>query len=460
MTKKILSVDYDFPGGEVQYLSINSSQSLLDADIIVIEPSFSVYSSRENYMGKRQITESDSMSLAEDIYRMNREIDSCLDEGKTIIVFLGRIEDVYIYTGKKEYSGTGRNQKVTHIVEQISPLRLLPIKLGRVVPSSGTEIKIGRELGVLSTYWKLFGKDSNYQSYIENDKLKPLLTTKNGKNVVGTIINVSSGHIVVLPKLEYPENCVEVDDGEEVWTDEGVTFGNKLIHTIIEIDKELHQENAKTPKPDWIKDSIYQSGIEKELVGKIENTLAQIRTLEDTKCDLELELENEESLKNLLFETGKQLEETIISALKILGFSVERYKENDSEFDSVFLSEEGRFLGEAEGRDNKAIAVEKLSQLMRNIAEDLTREEIDEPAEGVLFGNAFRLSKPEERGEFFTQKCLISAKREGIALVKTPDLFWVAEYLKRTNDEEFAKKCREAFFMSKGEIVQFPQIPS
>jgi len=93
-----------------------------------------------------------------------------------------------------------------------------------------------------------------------------------------------------------------------------------------------------------------------------------------------------------------------------------------------------------------------------NIHEDFARDEIDEPAKGVLFGNAYRLTPPEERGDFFTQKCLTSAKRSQTALVRTTDLFAVTRYLSIKKDARFAKKCRTAILSGVG-IVEFHEIP-
>jgi hypothetical protein len=142
-----------------------------------------------------------------------------------------------------------------------------------------------------------------------------------------------------------------------------------------------------------------------------------------------------------------------------LGFKADNFKESESEFDAIFSSEEGRFLGEVEGKDNKAINIDKLSQLERNIQEDFAREEITEFAKGVLFGNAHRLLPPSERLEFFTQKCIGGAQRLKVALVRTPDLFVISKYLKEHNDLAFAKSCREAILKTEGEVVEFPPAP-
>lgn len=145
-------------------------------------------------------------------------------------------------------------------------------------------------------------------------------------------------------------------------------------------------------------------------------------------------------------------------ALKIMGFKTSSYKENESEFDVVFESYEGRLLGEAEGKDSKAVNVGKLRQLQMNILEDLEREEVEEPAKGVLFGNGFRLTPPEDRAVQFTAKCISASKQNGTALVSTSELFRAAKYLAEIDDVNFARQCREAILNGTG-LVTLPALP-
>jgi hypothetical protein len=90
---------------------------------------------------------------------------------------------------------------------------------------------------------------------------------------------------------------------------------------------------------------------------------------------------------------------------------------------------EGRLIGEAEGKDNKAVNVDKLRQLSMNIHEDLQREEVISPAKGVLFGNGYRLQPIAEREAAFTEKCVSAALTSSTSLVATADLFRAAQYL-------------------------------
>ncbi len=54
MAKQILSVGYDVPGGLVEYVALDTTQFLRDADIIVFEPGLALrkYSVESTYEGK------------------------------------------------------------------------------------------------------------------------------------------------------------------------------------------------------------------------------------------------------------------------------------------------------------------------------------------------------------------------------------------------------------------------
>lgn len=257
----------------------------------------------------------------------------------------------------------------------------------------------------------------------------------------------------------------EEDDDEEqnqvemVWNEEGVSFGHRLLKCVIEIDRALKESIEITPAPDWTEDSVFElpkdASVREELL-KVET---QLEELDKRKGELKTDLIHHSSPKRLLYEKGKPLENAILDALSSIGFSASNYKDTESEFDVIFESPEGRFLGEAEGKDNKPINIEKLRQLEMNILEDFEKDEVDVMAKGTLFGNAYRLKKIDEREEFFTEKCQTAAKRSSTALIRTIDLFPIVQYLSGNNDKAFAKKCRKAILSANGEIVVFPEIP-
>lgn len=187
---------------------------------------------------------------------------------------------------------------------------------------------------------------------------------------------------------------------------------------------------------------------------KVEEDLHQIQLKKEILLD---KIKESSALRNLLFEKGKLLEHAIHLALNIIGFEVSYFDDGKSEFDAVFTSEEGRFIGEAEGRDNKPINIDKLRQIALNIHEDLRKEDVVEPAKGVLFGNPYRMLPIDERNEPFTEKCLHSAIVSSTALIFTPDLFIVAKYLHDNQNKVFAKRCRNAILKKSGRVL-FPEI--
>jgi hypothetical protein len=92
--------------------------------------------------------------------------------------------------------------------------------------------------------------------------------------------------------------------------------------------------------------------------------------------------------------------------------------------------------------------------------EDFARDEVTDYAKGLLFANAYRLKPIADRSEFFTDKCISAAKRIGAALIRTPDLFAPARYMKEhPGDSEYARNCQECIFSATGSVVVFPEPP-
>jgi hypothetical protein len=65
----------------------------------------------------------------------------------------------------------------------------------------------------------------------------------------------------------------------------------------------------------------------------------------------------------------------------------------------------------------------------------------------------------ENRHEFFTQKCIKGAEREKIGLIKTIDLFFICQYLKANDNDDFKTQCRKSIHDGLGSIINFPVIP-
>lgn len=456
--KKIITIGFDIPGYAENYKSYSSSQSLLDADIIIFESNFSDYSCYDSYQGKFSYSEDRSFQLKEDTRHWYNEISTALQDGKTVFVFMGKYEEIFVHTGQKQYSGTGRSTRVTNIVAPYNNYEFLPVDISNLIPKEGTELKFGNN-PIFSTFWNEFNKQIRYESYIDGKIESPLFFTKTGNKPVGGLFRVGKGSLVLLPPIRYPEKFTKYEKKEAYWTNEAVKFGKRLVQVLVDIDNTLRGAVETTPPPEWVKQKEYRIKSETELKRKIGNVSEKAEKLVAKKNTLLNTLQRETSLRNLLFEKGKPLENTIIDALEILEYKAEQYDDGNLEIDQVITSPEGeRFIGEAEGKDNSAINIDKFRQLESNIQEDLQRDEVNEPAIGILFGNGYRLTAPQQREEQFTEKCIKNAERLNAVLVRTFDLFKVVRYVKENNDKKFAKECRKAMLKSRGKIVKFPQI--
>jgi len=462
MSKKFITIGFNIPGYDKCFYSYSSDQSLLDADIIIFEPNFNDYT-LDSYQGKPSYNENKSFRLQEATRHWKRELSTALEEGKTIFVFFSKYKEIFVHTGKKEYAGSGRSERLTLYVTPYDNYQFFPIDLPPLISKGGSKLLFNNDQ-TFSTFWKEFNNFLKYESYIDGKIENPLFFTKTANKPVGGIFRVGKGHLVLLPPLRYPEDKFTKYDEkkeEEFWTNEAVKFGKRLVQVLVDIDKALRSLVEVTPPPQWALAKEFEIPEVNRIRKKISSITKKIDSLTVTKNELLQGLTKEEELKNLLFEKGKPLENAILLALRILGYKAERYDNGELELDSVILSPEGDiFIGEAEGRDDAPISIDKFRQLESNIQEDLEREDVKAPAIGILFGNGFRLTKLKERPEQFTDKCIKNAARLNAILIRTPDLFKVSKYLKTSKDKNFAKKCRQSIVSSQGKIVNFPIIPT
>lgn len=461
MKKEIISVGIDLASEEVAQSEIESRQSLLDWDIVLFRPDISpfIHSYADSYQGKPCLDDTRSFNLKECLEHWRREILQAVESGKTVIVFVSDVQEVFVATGDKSYSGTGRNRHTTRIVVPITNHASLPVNLkGKSSVGAAMKLTAGG-VEALSHYWKGFGACSSYKLIFGEEVPGIAVTTKAGDKPVGALVRKGrqNGALLLLPDLEFcPDDFLEETDGEMSWTDEAKKFASKFIAAIVEIDRCVRSTGDLTPEPAWASAEQYSSDQEVELRRALLDAEMAVEAAQKHKERISVDLYSAGSLRSLLYEKGKPLELTIVQALRLLGFSAEQYRDGESEFDVVFESEEGRLIGEAEGKDTKAVNVDKLRQLSMNVHEDLARDEVASPAKGVLFGNGYRLVEPSERPSQFTEKCISAAAIASVALVCSSDLYRVALALTNNYDDDYAAECRSLIISTNG-IVKFPE---
>ncbi len=462
-TRKILIVGFELASSEPTFATFRSKTSLLDWDIFLFRPEISefLHNHYETYQGKPCFSDSASFAAKECCAHWRREIKQAVEAGKTVIVFLPPLYEAYVDTGDRSYSGTGRNQKTTRHVELLTNYHALPASVGPV-STTGTSMKLASKgAEVLAPYWAEFGDVSSYRVCLEASEVPGVVQTRVGDKPVGAMYGSksSAGTLLLLPDVDFDSPSFKKRKGGGVfWTPEAKQFSNAFLSAVVALDKGLRSSAEATPEPSWANDARYTLTLENTLRGRLLDAEREVEEAQRKKEQVVEEIASAAMPRALLYEKGKRLEEAIIFALKTIGFKAEPFHLSDSEFDVVFESDEGRLIGEAEGKDSKAVNIDKLRQLSMNIHEDLQREEVSQPAKPVLFGNGYRLQEPAIRQDPFTEKCYAAASTSSTALVFTADLFPPVQYLLSQHDPDYAAACRAVLLSNVGRI-RFPNPP-
>ena len=457
--KRILTIGLELASNTVTHSKFREKRSLLDWDIILFKPQiFEFYDHEDTYQGKPYLNEDDSFRLTESCEHWKRQIKLAFDAGKTIVVFATNLYEVFVDTGNRDRSGTGRNEKTTILVQTFNNYHSLPLNLDPI-ESHGTRMKLSTDGNRwLAPYWNKFGHHSSYKVFFEEPTVPPCIVTSDGNKAVGAIFKSanSTGTLVVLPDIEFEPDRFFVEEDEDMrYTSEAEQFAIRFLQCVTALDQQLQRRGNTTPTPSWALGKDYV--LEPELLLKRE--LDEAKKREELARSQREELEKKCSAigeyRALLYEKGIPLENAIAKALDLMGFKTSSFEASDSQIDVIFVSEEGRLVGEAEGKDNRAINIEKFRQLSLNIQEDFERNEVLTPAKPVLFGNPFRLEVPEERDGPFTEKCKSAAALNSTALVFTPDLFHVVKYLLHHDDPSYSNECRRTILETVGRVT-FP----
>ncbi|KIA96187.1 hypothetical protein OC25_03640 [Pedobacter kyungheensis] len=468
--KRVSNIGIHIPSNDENYIRLDSISSLSETDIAIFSPdldstaysSYDSHYSRGVYEGKTLYNKDSSSKILDHTKHWQSELLHFVENGGTLVVVLCKKQDFYIYSGTKSTSGTGRNQKTTEHVAPFTNYNLLPFSSVDFASASGKTVYPNSSL--VTELHNNFKDYFSFETYIKSDVIGKgsTFTTKNKDRVLGAALTLKKGFLVFLPNVDFEiDKLTQYNSKTDKtsWNSEGIKLGKLFLNSLVQIDKVLHQKQDKTPKPNWLSETAYGLHSSTATQTKISKLTEEILRKKKEIADLRNELAEQDSLKDLLFETGKPLEKAVIKALIILGYKAENYDDGELELDQIIISPEGeRLIGECEGKDSKDIDVSKFRQLLDGLNADFEKEEVKERASGLLFGNPQRLTSPNERTLSFTAKCQTGAKREQIGLVKTADLFLVCKHILESGDQHFAKTCRESISLQLGEIVKFPEI--
>lgn len=396
----------------IDLLSFNSYNSLLDYDIVIIDlGGISLeYTSEKNYAGKRLLTEHNSFEFLADFKRRKEEIKDLLALGKTLYVMLPSEASFYIYTGKNEYSGTGRNRQTTNIVHELNILNILPIKLN-VTTGLGSKLAYSTD----SPYKSLFeikGMDYYYNAYFSSeDNGIPVAYIANTEKNVSKVFPINDGRLIVFPSI--------FDEGDYSSEKEYRTVINNFLHTIDDLEEEIKVSLDDYLLPEWAdKYNILTEKNEKE---KIEELNKEIEKLEIEKEKTKGRLSSIQKYKLAFTASGKELETIIYEIFSELGFKSMPIEHNRA--DGIFEYDDLKIVTEIKGV-NGSSAEKHGAQLEKWVSEFVEKEGTIPKA--ILIVNGFRKKDLSARNEtvFPNQMIDYSTKREH-CLISTVQLLGI-----------------------------------
>lgn len=426
----IITVNYPLEGDRITNTKIDGDITLLDADVVICDPSEIRELWKDVKRGSDNIPymySPNSDRIRATLNSRKTEVESLLENGKIIISFL---------TTLSGFKGEKGNRSEYDIITNYD---FLPLQQSYVIErimagsSSVNSLKHNKIKTLFSPFFEAFKDEINYTAYleVEAEGIEDYFILNKSSRPVAAIHKASNGLIVLLPSIPYKKD------------------NQKLLGVIRSCSKKYLTNHVKTPPPSWVQ--AYALEEERPLLEKTEILQKEIIKLQEEKKQLEDEKNKITLFKGLLFEQGPELESIIIKAFQLLGFKAKTRKQDDLEHDIVFDSPEGRGIAEVEGKDNDAIHIGKLDQLNRVIDEDF--DLTGTYPQGVLIGNHYRLTKPENRKDPFTEKVHIVANKKSINLLKTTTIYEMVDLiLKDPSNENLKSKFRKLILTTSGEI--------
>lgn len=432
---KIISVDFKIDVDDVTNTKMNSEISLLDGDIILINPAKTEWCFGEfkkyGGSGNEYVTMSqNSIQKMKKFKERKEEIERLLYNGKIIISFLAPIQTMKMQKNRNSYPVYSNYNWLP------DELNYLP---GSIRNGTGESIFLD-DSNYFTSFYSGFKNQLNYKAYlisgsIDNLNLSDKLKIKNNTgNLVGFSKKVGNGLMIFLPYISDEFNS------------------KKLVDILIQCSKPFLTNNLKTEPPNWTCE--FKIPGEKDLQDDIKKIKDEISDLKNNLDELNKDKNELTSFKKLLYEQGKPLEEEVKKSFELMGFEVTDHENDDMEHDIILECNKGRIIGEIEGKDNDPIRISKLDQLSRVVDEDFHRN--DSYPEGILIGNGYRLSNIEDRPNIFTEKVQISADRKNFGLLDTVELYKISvKLLENPNNLDLKKEAREIIFDSLGNEIKF-----
>lgn len=412
MRTLLLDCPFDLPGADAY--TFMSYVSVFDYDLVMWDPGATARKLaskpyQAEHRGRPSLDAADSVAFIEALSRRKAEFGELLALGRTLVVFASPPKVFWFESGRRETSGTGRNQKVTNIIDSIDLLLALPMSYEAKV-GVGLELELAAD--VAAGLWRATKGEWVYLCTLETFPGEGILRVANSDKIVGSVeIRENGGVFALLPKPLIATEDVEEDEttqDDEEAVDE-TEEDRLLVPTAIYSWAVGLSVSEDEPVPDWCVNLLLDSEAERqdELV-QVETSMAELATkLEELKATQA----GDAQWKRLIASQGEALERQVQAAFELLGFEVLETQRGRGDlrlnYNGKRVVVEVKGLGKSAGEKHAA-------QLEKWVAEELAD---DVEAKGILVANAWKDLPPEARRTAFPDQMLEYAKARGHCLL-------------------------------------------
>ena len=436
---RTLLLDTAFEAEDADRYAFTSMVSAFDFDVVVWDPvgTSNKYEGayRGEYRGRPAPTEAESVALLEALARRKQEFTDFLRLGRSIIVIASPPQTIWVDTGKKDTSGTGRNQKVTRIVEDIDLLAAIP---GQVATVAGRGLELSPVSPIAASLWRETKDRWIYRCFLNKFPGAKLLVVAGTEKVVGSVeVAPDGGVLALLPEPWIPAEDDEVDDeddevdGEDDEDDDEPEEGPRDPGVAKDDDERFVDVPAEMiawvrglslhesePIPTWAADFKFTSEIQRqEELARLERSIAKLATKVDS---LKHEQAEDDRWKRLSFSSGAALEDQVRRAFEVLGFTVLEAQRGRSDLRLQWETE--RVVVEVKGLSRSA-AEKNAAQLEKWVAEEMAD---GATAKGVLVVNTWREKAPDQRETDFPDQMVPYATARSHCLLTSLQLLTLA----------------------------------
>ena len=364
----------------------SAARSFFDYDAIVINANHIVLnyelSPLSPYENKRLLSESASRQIKEDFKKIKEQIIAFLKQGKNIFILVGKNENCFIYTRKREYSGTGRNMKTTNLVTPFDMYSFLPIEF-RTTEVFGENVQINN----VKPYKEFFKNTKEhywYSAYFECDEATSLLEIEGIHKSVAAEYPYENGKIIFLP-TPYVEDDYE---DEEEWMQNGKEYLDELFS----LNEKLSFDVKGYELPVWANDFFIKN--EKAVLEQLDSEKKNLELLKLKIEQIEDNVKDIQQYKSAFTATGESLEQIIKKILKELNFELFDAPKGRSD---IIASYKGRpIVAEIKGV-GKSAAEKHAAQLEKWASQYI--EENDNISKPLLIINGFCDTPLDKRNE-------------------------------------------------------------